>query len=114
MRAAFACPGARTRIAFSLMTPPLAWMTFEYGLASALRASCEAVGSWLGVSWGVAALLACAAAGILARPLARGGADDGAATRLWIARIALCGSGIFAIAIAFQTLATLIVPPCAR
>ena len=35
-------------------------------------------------------------------------------TRPWLARIACIMSGIFALAIAFQMLATAIVPPCAR
>ena len=102
-----------SRAGIALLLPPLAWVLFEYGLASSLRPACDAVGSWLGPAWGVASLIACAAAAWIARPLANGAAD-GDASRRWLARIALLGSGIFALAIAFQTLATLIVPSCVR
>lgn len=104
----------RVRLAVALLVPPLAWMSFEYGLGSALRASCTTVGSWLGPVWGAAALLACLAAALTARSMARRGPDDRMPTRPWLARVAMLGSGIFALAIAFQTIATLIVPPCAR
>lgn len=97
----------------ALLLPALAWMTFEYGLASSLRASCSAVGAWLGPTWGAASVLVCAGAAALARPMARGIGDDPPA-RPWLARVAMVVAGIFALAIAFQTLATLIVPSCAR
>lgn len=101
----------RPWIALSL--PPLAWMLFEYGLASSLRPACGAVGAWLGPVWGLASLLACATAAWIARPLAIRG-DTADVPRRWLARIAMFGAGIFALAITFQTLATLIVPSCAR
>jgi hypothetical protein len=97
----------------ALVLPALAWMTFEYGLASSLRASCSAVGAWLGPAWGAASLLVCAGAAALARPMASR-ADTDPPTRPWLARVAMVVAGIFALAIAFQTLATLIVPSCAR
>jgi len=97
----------------ALALPALAWMSFEYGLASSLRASCTAVGSWLGPAWGVASLLVCAGAAMLARPLSKG-TDRDPPVRPWLSRVATVVAGIFALAIAFQTLATLIVPSCAR
>lgn len=97
----------------ALALSPLAWMIFEYGLASSLRPACAAVGSWLGPLWGAGSLLACAVAAGLAWPTA-GRIDRDPPTRPWLARIALVVAGIFALAIAFQTLATLIVPSCAR
>jgi hypothetical protein len=97
----------------ALALPPLAWMIFEYGLASSLRPACAAVGSWLGPLWGGGSLLACAVAAGLAWPMA-GTTDRDPPTRPWLARMALVVAGIFALAIAFQTLATLIVPSCAR
>lgn len=97
----------------ALFLPALAWMAFEYGLASSLRASCSAVGSWLGPVWGAASLLACAGAAALAWPMARG-TDKDPPVRPWLARVAAVVAGIFALAIAFQTMATLIVPSCAR
>lgn len=96
----------------ALLIPPLAWTAFEYGLGSSLRPACGAVGDWLGPVWGAISLLACAIAAGLAWPLA-GSARTGA-TRPWLARIALLAAGIYALAIAFQTAATLIVPSCAR
>lgn len=98
----------------ALLMPPVAWMLFEYGLATSLRPACDAIGRWLGPAWGAASLLACLGAAGLAYPLSRqvGGAE--ASLGAWLARLALVGAGVFALAIALQTLATLIVPSCAR
>ncbi|VXC99326.1 hypothetical protein [Sphingomonas sp. 8AM] len=52
----------------------------------------------------------CALAFQLARRLAHRGGDRLAS--VWLARSALALSGIFALAIAFQTLAILLVPAC--
>jgi len=108
--------GRRERVVpwVALLLPPAIWVVFEYGAASALRASCTVVGAWLGPAWGVASLLGCVGAALLARPLARRGAGDQPPVRLWLARVAMCVAGIFAIAIGFQTLAILIIPACAR
>jgi len=97
----------------ALLLPPLAWITYEYGAASGLRASCTAVGTWLGPVWGGVGLMACALAARLAWPLARGAAKQ-PPVRLWLARVATCVAGVFALAIGFQMLATLIIPACAR
>ncbi len=104
---------ARVRAWVALLLPPLAWYTFEIGLATALRLDCTAVGAWLGVAWGVVGVALCGAAVIVARPIAR---DDGDRTpsRPWLAAIARTGAGIFALAIAFQTAASAIVPSCGR
>jgi hypothetical protein len=103
----------RIRPWIALALPPSTYIVFEYGLASSLRPACAAVGSWLGPLWGGASLLICALAAALAWPMARTLAPDPPA-RPWLARVALFVAGIFALAIAFQTLATLIVPSCAR
>lgn len=97
----------------ALAMPPMAWMLFEYGLGSAMGNACTAVGSWMGPLWGALSLIVCAAAAVLARSAAKGSGED-ARTRPWLSNVALLGSGVFALAIAFQTLATLIVPSCAR
>ena len=97
----------------ALLVPPLAWMAFEYGLGSSLRVSCGAVGAWLGPLWGGGSLLACAAAAAAAWRMGRG-TDADPPVRPWLARVATVVAGIFAVAIALQTLATLIVPSCAR
>lgn len=98
----------------ALLLPPIAWLVFEYGAGGVLRASCAAMGAWLGPAWGGASLIGCAAAAMLAWPLARRGAVKPPPVRLWLARVALFAAGVFALAIGFQTLATLIIPACAR
>lgn len=105
--------GGRWRPWIALAMPPMAWMLFEYGLGWAMGNACTTVGSWMGPLWGALSLIVCAAAAVLARSAAKG-SDEDARTRPWLANVALLGSGVFALAIAFQTLATLIVPSCAR
>jgi glutathione S-transferase len=89
-------------------------MLFEYGLGSALRGDCSAVGAWLGPAWGALSLMCCAVAVVIAWPLARAGSESAPAARAWLARVAMFEAGIFMLAITFQTIATLIVPSCAR
>lgn len=105
---------ARTALLVALAVPPLAWMTAEIGLAGALRWSCDAVGGGFGAGWSIGALLACGFAAALARHSMRMHGRDGIEVFRFGARVALLGSGVFALAIAFQTLAILIVPSCAR
>lgn len=104
----------RARPWAALTLPPAAWMLFEYGLGTALRGSCAAVGMWLGPAWGLASLMLCVGAALLAWPMARTGSTASPPVRVWLARIAAFEAGIFALAVAYQTLATLIVPSCAR
>jgi hypothetical protein len=105
--------GERIRPWLALVLPPTAWYVFELGLTSVLKVACAPVGEWLGVTWGAASLVACAIAAILSSPYVRS-AGGQAPPRRWLARVALLLSGIFALAIAFQTLGVLIVPPCVR
>jgi hypothetical protein len=105
--------GERIRPWLALLIPPVAWYVFELGLSSVLKVACEPVGGWPGILWGAASLGACAAAAGLAWPFA-GPAGEDTPSRWWLARIALLLSGIFALAIAFQTLGILIVPSCVR
>lgn len=104
--------GARVRPWLALLLPPVAWYVFEVGLASVLKVSCERVGAWLGVTWGLASIAVCGFAAALAWRNARGG--ERTVSRPWLAFVALLLSGIFALAICFQTLGVLIVPPCVR
>lgn len=101
----------RLRPWVALLLPPIAWYVFELGLGSVLKVDCAPVGTWLGPAWGVASLLACGLAVALAWPCARP-AGDQTPPRAWLSRVALLLAGIFALPIAFQTLAVLIVPPC--
>ncbi|WP_420139776.1 hypothetical protein [Sphingomonas sp.] len=105
--------GARIRPWLALSLPPIAWYAFEVGLASVLKTSCALAGGWLGIAWGGASLLACLIAAALAWPYAWP-AGERTAARPWIARIALLLSGIFVLAIGFQTLGVMIVPACVR
>ncbi|MEH3121357.1 MAG: hypothetical protein PGN16_05135 [Sphingomonas phyllosphaerae] len=98
----------RSRSWTALVLPPVAWFGFEQGLSALLHARCNLAG-W-GLAWGAASLIVCALAAWLAWPLARRGGD--LLATLWLARLALALAGIFALAIAFQTLAILLVPPC--
>lgn len=98
----------RARSWTALLLPPLAWFGFEQGLSALLHARCDLAG-W-GLAWGAASFALCALAAWLARPLARRGGDLLAG--VWLARLAPVLAGIFALAIAFQTLAILLVPAC--
>lgn len=102
--------GTRARILASLAAPPLAWYLFEQGMGFTLRGSCATAGSPIGPIWGVASLCACLLAARVAWPTARGTARSGA----FLARLALLAAALFALAISYQTLAVLIIPPCAR
>ncbi|MBB3912086.1 hypothetical protein [Sphingomonas desiccabilis] len=102
---------ARVRPWAALLLPPVAWYVFELGLGSVLKVDCAPVGAWLGIAWGLASLAVCGLAMAIAWPCARP-AGDQTRPRAWLSRVALLLAGIFALAIAFQTLAVLIVPPC--
>lgn len=104
----------RARPWIALLVPALAWVAYEYGLGWAMRRACAAVGTWLGPVWGAFSLLACAAAWAIARPMADRGESDNPPARPWLARLALLGAAVFGLAIALQTIATVIVPACAR
>jgi hypothetical protein len=67
-------------------------------------------GAPLGPIWGLVSLVLCGVAACLAWSRIGGGTGSDR----FLARLALLGAWLFALAIAFQTLATLIVPPCAR
>ena len=102
---------ARVRPWAALLLPPIAWYLFELGLGSVLKVDCAPVGGWLGIAWGVASLAVCGVAAAIAWPCAQP-AGDQTPPRAWLSRIALLLAGIFALAIAFQTLGVLIVPSC--
>jgi hypothetical protein len=107
-------PPAQGSTWIALVLPPIAWAVFEAGLAVALRLSCTMVGLWLGPVWGAASLMVCCGAMYLAWPSARVGKAGDSPAGAWLAWIALLVAPLFGLAIAFQTLATFIVPSCAR
>jgi len=93
----------------ALLLPPLAWFLFEQGLSALLHWDCRRSG--LGIAWGIASLIACVLAFRIAWPFRT---RAGAFANPWLARLALVAAGVFALAIAFQTLALLMVPSCVR
>jgi hypothetical protein len=102
--------GAHLRPWLALGVPPIAWFVFQQGLAMTLRGRCTAAGTPLGPLWGLVSVLLC----IVAARLAWSRRDGGTAADRFVARLALLGAGLFALAILYQTLATVIVPSCAR
>ena len=99
----------RRRATLACLLPPFGWFLFEQGLSALLHADC---GRWgVGLAWGVASLALCGLAVRIAWPL-RG--DHGALSDPWLARLGLVLAGLFGLAIAFQTLAILMVPACLR
>jgi hypothetical protein len=96
---------ARTWIALAL--PPVAWFVFEQGLSALLHADCTRSG--IGLAWGLASLVLCATASRIGWRL-RG--PHGALAEPWLAGLAIVLAGLFALAIAFQTLAVAMVPAC--
>ncbi|WP_162875547.1 hypothetical protein [Sphingomonas crusticola] len=99
----------RARAWTALLLPPVTWFLFEQGLSALLHADCTRAG--VGIAWGVASLAVCAVAFRIAWPLH---AHEGVLVHPWLARLALVVAGFFALAIAFQLLALLMVPPCLR
>ena len=99
----------RGRAWTALMLPPAGWFLFEQGLSTLLHSDCT---QWaIGLAWGIGSLILCGVAFRVAWPLRQG--REGLAD-IWLARLALVMAGLFALAIAFQTLAISMVPPCLR
>jgi hypothetical protein len=105
---------SRWRPTIALLLPPLAWFLFQQGLSGLMRVRCGAGGPPLGPLWGGAGLLLCIVALWLAWPAGTRPIRADRPVSTFIARMAMLGAGVFALAILFQTLATLIVPPCVR
>jgi 3-methyladenine DNA glycosylase Mpg len=107
-------PGAaRTWVCF--FAPPAAWYLYQQGLGMVVRVACGSAGTPQGPLLGAAALLVCVITGALAFDASRHEASEPPArTRRFIARVTVGIAGVLGLAIAFQTIATLLVPPCAR
>lgn len=97
----------RARAWTALLLPPFLWFAFEQGLSHVLHARCGLI--YVGLGWGAVSLAGCGAAAWLAWSLARRHVE---LSDVWLARLALVIAGIFSLAIAFQTLAIVMVPPC--
>jgi hypothetical protein len=93
----------------ALIVPPLAWYGFQQGLAMTLRGACGAAGVPLGPLWGAGSIALCVGAGWLARPRpSQQGSDR------FLSQLGVLAAGLFSLAILYQSIATLIIPPCAR
>lgn len=97
----------RARVWTALLVPAFTWFLFEQGLSALLHSACGQV--TIGVLWGVASLLLCAFFARRAWSLTQVGPETAA---VWLARLATGMAGLFGLAIACQTLAILVVPPC--
>jgi hypothetical protein len=92
-----------------LLAPPIAWYAFQQGLAVTLRTACDAAGAPVGTIWGVLSILICGAAAWFSMR-----SNVSGESARFVGYVAQLGAGLFALAVFFQTLATMIVPPCAR
>jgi hypothetical protein len=99
----------RGRAWTALVLPPVTWFLFEQGLSALLHADCTRSG--FGLAWGALSLILCGVAFRLAWKMRRA---SEVLTDIWLARLALIMSPLFALAIAFQTLAITVVPTCLR
>jgi hypothetical protein len=93
----------------ALLVPPVTWFLFEQGLSALLHADCSR--SHIGLAWGIASLVVCTITFRMAWPFRMRG---DLLANPWLAQLALGSTGFFALAIAFQTLAILMVPACLR
>ncbi|MGN7161270.1 hypothetical protein [Sphingomonas sp. SAFR-052] len=99
----------RARAWTAIAVPPFSWFLFEQGLSALLHADCRR--AWVGVVWGVAAAGLCAGVAWRVWHLRPAVGERG---DVWLARLAPMIAALFTLAIAFQTLAVLLVPPCVR
>jgi hypothetical protein len=100
---------APLKLVACVLAPPIAWFVFQQGLSVTLRAACDAAGVPAGTIWGVLSISVCGVAAWLSTRSGLGGESA-----RFVGYVAQLGAGLFALAIFFQTLATMIVPPCAR
>jgi hypothetical protein len=105
-------PVSRTRLTIALFLPALAWFQFQQGLIVAMRGRCTAGAPPVGLVWGLVSLALCLLAMWLAGSSSRPSDLEGRQVSRFMALLALIGAGLFALAIIFQTMAILIVPPC--
>ena len=111
----FLLPDQPVRLWTSLLLPPLAWFSYEIGLSAVVRTICHKGGPPVGPVTGAAALALCGLAVWLAAPRAVGATDNAdEKPRRFLARLSIGFAALFGLAIAYQLLATLMVPPCAR
>ena len=92
---------------FAMILPPLAWFVGQQGWGQAVRLVCSQ--GQYGLAIGIATLILCAAAAVVAWPLRNAEGP----TRL-IAWCAIGDSGLFGLALIFHLLAGALIPSCFR
>jgi hypothetical protein len=100
---------SRPMLWLALAVPPVAWYAFQQGLAMTLRGACSAAGPPLGPIWGMASIVVCAGSAWFARPQPDQNPSDG-----FLSRLTVLAAALFSLAILYQSIATLIIPPCVR
>lgn len=105
---------ARTRAWTALLLPPVVWYVHQQGIGGPLHVNCHVAAGGTALVWGVASLIVCIAAAWVAWPLARRSQAHDGPVACWIARLAMLGAAVFALAIVIGSLASALVPPCAR
>ena len=88
----------------------LAWSLHHQGGSDALHFGCDAHAGVLAAIGGVLALIVAVAGGWISW---RAAATDAPAGHRFVARMTALAAGIFALTIAMQTVASLLVPTCA-
>ena len=99
----------RCRLGAAAIIPPVAWYGYQQGLGITLRQDCIAASFPAGPLLGAGALLLCAVAALLA---GSGQAAVLSPGRRLVSHLSRGSAAIFALAIGFQTLATILIPPC--
>jgi hypothetical protein len=99
----------RAKAWVALLLPPMSWFLFEQGLSAVLHADCS---RWLvGLVWGAVSLASCGLSAWIAWPLRT---PHGALVNPWLAQLGMAIAALFALAIAYQSLAIAMVPACLR
>lgn len=98
----------------SLFAPPTAWFAYQQGLGAVVGLACVSSPA-IGVVSGLAALGICVAAGVAgARAAVGAGTQPPPRAFRFIGLVGAGEAAVMALAILYQLLATVIVPPCAR
>ena len=105
---------ASARAWTALLLPPVVWYVHQQGIGGPLRVNCHVAAGGTALAWGVASLIVCVGAGWIAWPLARLSREHGGPVACWIARLAMLGVVVFGLAIVIGSIASALVPPCAR
>ena len=104
---------AQLKHIMTLLLPPIAWYAHQQGIGGPLHLNCHVAAGGTALVWGLASLAVCIVAAWIAWPLARKSEERGGVVACWIARLAMFGTVVFALAIVIGSIASALVPPCA-